>query len=118
MSGPWKKIHAARKAGQEVVHQDGKVYVDGKLVYDTDQQEDQRLYTEEEELKLRVYASALDELATEQQKYVSNYNLWQRWEKPTRLWWVAQIEAQAKDGKQTIGVDVVARAVEIRLTRS
>lgn len=93
----------------------GKVYEDGRLVYDSDAQEDQTLYTEEEELRLNLYGSALEELATEDWRYNSNYNCWQRWGKPWRLWWITQIEAQARAGKQTIGVDVVTRAVDIRL---
>lgn len=96
-------------------HQGGKVLVNGRAVYDSDGQEDQRLYTDEEELKLNLYGSALDELAEEQRRYHSNYNLWQRWDKRLRLWWIGQIEQQARDNKQTIGVEVVSRAVAIRL---
>lgn len=114
----WQKITTAQAGGSNVTHKDGKVFIDGRLVYDSFQQEDQTLYTDEEELKLRLYASALEELATEDRRYNSNYNLWQRWDKAVRLWWIAQIEKQAREDKKTIGAVVVSRAVEIRLTRS
>ena len=87
-------------------------------MYDSSGVEDQELFTDDEEMKLWMYASALDELVHEHWKYSSNYNMWQRWDKRMRLWWIDSIEHQARNGKQTIGVDVVTRAIEIRLTRS
>lgn len=109
---------AARTEGKQVVHQGSKTYIDGKLVYDSDQQEDQLKYTEEEKTKLWMYASALDELSGESIRFNANFNLWQLWDNAQRLWWIAQIEKQAQAGRQTIGIEVVARAVEIRMTRS
>lgn len=102
----------------QIVHQRGKVYVNGRLVYDEDQVEDQTEFDAEQELRLNVYGSALEEMAAAHHKYASNYNLWQRWDKRMRLWWIDSVERQAQAGHHTIGVDVVSRAVEIRLTRS
>jgi len=111
-------IKAAQHKGGYITYNGDKVYVDGRCVYDPDGIEDQELFTDDEETKLWMYASALDELAQEYHRFNSNYNLWQRWDKRTRLWWINVVEKQAQDGKQTIGVDVVMRAVEIRLSRS
>ena len=114
----WRAIITAKKQGGEITYNGDKVYVDGRCVYDPDSVDDQELYTDDEETRLWAYTSALDELAEEHQRYHSNYNLWQRWDKRMRLWWIGVVEKQAQDEKQTIGVDVVMRAVEIRLTRS
>lgn len=124
MSHWHRQLRAARSAVQklgedaQVKHRHGKTYVNGRLVYDSDQQEDQTLYSDDEEFKLKLYASALEDLAVEDQKFNANYNRWQGWDKATRLWWIRQIEDQAQRGMNTIGVLVVARAVEVRLTRS
>lgn len=112
----WRRLGSPESS--RITHNGEKVYIDGKLAYDGEQEEETVLLPEEVEAKIKLYSSALEELAGEHRKYHSNYNLWQRWEKPMRLWWIEQIEGQAQAGKQTIGVEVVSRAVEIRLTRS
>jgi hypothetical protein len=118
LADKWRAIIAAKKQGGEITYNGDKVYVGGRCVYSPDAVEDQELFTDDEETRLWAYASALDELAEENPCYHSNYNLWQHWNKRMRLWWIGVIEKQAQDGKQTIGVDVVLRAVEIRLSRS
>lgn len=97
-------------------HEDGKVIKGTRVLYNSDaEDDDQTLYTPEEEQRLQIYGSALDELVSEDARYASNYNLWQRWGNAHRLWWVGQIEKQAQAGQRTIGVDVVTRAAIIRL---
>lgn len=69
----------------------------------------------EDALAVKVYGEALKQLASEDRRYISNFNMWQRWDGPMRAWWIGQIEAQAAAGKDTIGVRVVTRAAIIRL---
>jgi Ser-tRNA(Ala) deacylase AlaX len=97
-------------------HDAGKVIKGTRILYNSDaEDDDQTLYTPEEEQRLQIYGSALDELVSEDARYTSNYNLWQRWDNRLRLWWIRQIEKQAQAGQHTIGVDVVTRAAIIRL---
>jgi hypothetical protein len=71
--------------------------------------------TAEELDKIRRYTRALNELEREHHKFGSNANRFSYWDNQTRLWWIKQIEKQAAAGKETIGVIVVARVVQIRL---
>ena len=64
---------------------------------------------------LRVYAAALTQLAQEDRRYISNFNIWCRWGVDQKLRWINNIERQAQAGAQTIGVAVVTRAAIIRL---
>lgn len=70
----------------------------------------------EDEMAVKLYGTALAQLAKEDRRYISNYNMWQRWDGPMRAWWIGQIEAQAAAGKDTIGVHVVTRVAIIRLS--
>lgn len=69
----------------------------------------------EDKLAIEVYGQALKQLATEDRRYLSNFNIWQRWDADQRIRWIGTIERQAQDGAKTIGVDVVTRAAIIRL---
>ena len=101
-----------------IKNDNGKIYVDGRLVYDTnDPENDPRLLPDEDTERLRLYDLALYQLSSEHWKYGSNYRLWGRWDITKRLRWLDQIEQQAKDGKQTIGVDVVTRVAILRLEK-
>lgn len=61
------------------------------------------------------YAIALRQLANEQVCFIKNDNTFQRWDDATRLWWIIQIERQAREGKDTIGVRLVTRVVMNRM---
>lgn len=98
-------------------HNGNRIEENGHVVYDSDMEEDQALYTPEEENKVRIYSGALTELVEQNSKYNSNYNLWHSWDTAKKLWWIAQIEKQAADGLKTIGVDIVVCAVELQLSR-
>lgn len=114
-----RAIREAHDAGHEVSYNGERVYANGLLIYDSQATEAARQSLEgEAETKLWMYGEALKELAQEHQKYTSNYNMWQRWDDERRLWWIEHAEYQAEQGMQTIGVEVVSRAVTIRLTRS
>lgn len=69
----------------------------------------------EDKLAIEVYGQALAQLAKEDRRYLSNFNIWQRWDAEQRIRWINTIERQAQAGAQTIGVDVVTRAAVIRL---
>lgn len=110
-------IREAYNANRKVSYNGERVYVNGLLAYDPDAQDPQQ-EVDEEATKLWMYETALKELASEDRRYGSNYNTWWKWNSDRRLWWIGVIEAQAEAGQNTIGAVVVARAVEIRLTRS
>lgn len=69
----------------------------------------------EVKLAIEVYGKALEQLAKEDRRYLSNYNIWQRWDSDQRTRWINNVERQAQAGAETIGVDVVTRAAIIRL---
>lgn len=114
-----RAIREAHDAGHEVSYNGGRVYANGLLVYDADIAEANSIDLEAEATtKLWMYGEALTELAREHPKYNSNANMWRRWDDAKRLWWISHAEYQAEQGMATIGVEIVARAVEIRMTRS
>lgn len=47
--------------------------------------------------------------------YSKNWDVWQSWDVGQRLWWIKNIEQQARDGHQTIGAILVAKVIELRL---
>lgn len=110
-------VREAKEAGREVGYNGERVYVDGLLAYDPDAQDPQG-ELDEEATRLWMYETALKELAAEDRRYTSNYNMWFKWDDARRLWWIENAEAQARAGQDTIGAVVVARAVEVRLTRT
>ena len=69
----------------------------------------------EDKLAIDVYGKALEQLAKEDRRYLSNYNIWQRWDADRRIRWINSVERQAQAGAQTIGAVVVTRAAIIRL---
>lgn len=113
-----KAIRDAHDANKVVTYNGDRVYADGICVYDPDAIDPDDVVPDEVMARIWMYGEALKELSAEQRKFSPNYNLWFRWNTETRLWWIDQIEAQAQAGKQTLGVEVVARAVQIRLTRT
>lgn len=68
--------------------------------------------------RAKLYERALEALCAEHPKYGSNIRLWERWSLAERIWWIDQIEQQAKDGKDTIGARVVAQVVMNRLEQT
>lgn len=65
--------------------------------------------------KIRAFEIALRDLAREDVKYLKNRNLYDRWSRDLRLWWIARVTADAEAGKDTIGAHVVTRVVMNRL---
>lgn len=71
--------------------------------------------SEEDRETVNRYAIALRQLANEQVCFIKNDNTFQQWDDATRLWWIMQIERQAREGKDTIGVRLVTRVVMNRM---
>lgn len=69
-------------------------------------------------LTCALFRRALAELAEENRHFQSNLKVFERWDTEQRIWWINQIEQQAKDGKETVGVKVVARAIQLRLEQA
>lgn len=61
------------------------------------------------------YYVALRDLAGESAHFSKNYKTFQRWDDATRIWWIMQIEKQAREGKDTIGAHVVTRVIMDRM---
>jgi hypothetical protein len=72
--------------------------------------------TQEQIARARLYETALEELVRIDRAFVSNRNTFDRWQLDMKIWWINQIEKQAKAGLDTLGVKVVAKAIEIRLS--
>ena len=104
-------MSAARRAKVMVVLPDGT-----PVHYERTVSDDYDVTPEPEDaITLRVYATALSDLAREDRRYLSNLNIWLRWGVEQKLRWINNIERQAQAGAATIGVDVVTRAAIIRL---
>lgn len=78
-------------------------------------EEEPEVLSEEDRATIERYGRALRQMANEQVCFIKNDNLFRSWDDTTRLWWIAQIERQARDGKQTIGVQLVTRVVIDRM---
>lgn len=61
------------------------------------------------------YAFALAQMAIEDRRFELNNRIFLKWDIHQKLKWIAAIEQQALDGKDTIGVLVVTRVVMNRL---
>lgn len=68
-----------------------------------------------DEAKTLAFQRALRDLAGEDRRFVSNRNIYERWGREHRLWWIARVTADAEAGKDTIGAQVVTRVVMNRL---
>jgi len=69
----------------------------------------------EDEARAQMYNVALCTLAAKDKKYNSNLITFRRWDTAWRIWWIEQIEQQARDGKDTLGATVVTKVIELRL---
>ena len=74
-----------------------------------------REITPDEMRRILQYENALRSLMHADRKFRLNYETFRRWDITTQLWWIGQIEQQARDGKDTIGALVVVKVVEMRL---
>ena len=77
---------------------------------------DERDYTPEETTRALLYFAALLELEKNDRRFRKNLITYDAWDIGQQLWWIDIIEKQAKAGLDTIGVHVVTKAIEIRLT--
>lgn len=68
-----------------------------------------------DETKTLAFLKALRDLAREDVKYLKNKNIYEKWGREHRLWWIARVTADAEAGKDTIGAQVVTRVVMNRL---
>ena len=68
-----------------------------------------------DETKTVAFLKALRDMANEDRRFVSNRNVYERWSREHRLWWIARVTADAEAGKDTIGAQVVTRVVMNRL---
>lgn len=65
--------------------------------------------------KTAAFYWALRDLKNESVSFLKNFNVYCKWNRDTRLWWIARIEADAQAGKETVGASVVTRVVINRL---
>ena len=77
--------------------------------------ENDEVFTDEQKATCARYMTALRELHLEDKRFDSNYATFTRWNWGMQLWWIGQIEKQARDGKDTIGVHVVTRVIMNRM---
>lgn len=71
--------------------------------------------TPEDQQRANLYRKALGHLVRQDLKYMSNMRTFDRWDLATQIWWINMIEQQAKNGLNTVGTDVVAAAITVRL---
>lgn len=72
-------------------------------------------YTHDDYKLVQLYKDALRDLAEQQPKYRLNRQLFRGWDMARRLHWIDRIEQDARDGKNTLGVEVVTCAMMLRL---
>jgi hypothetical protein len=72
---------------------------------------------EADRAKLLYYSKALFHLVTHDQRWVSNYNLYMRWDDAKRLWWIDIMEKQAAEGKSVLATTLQSTALMIRMTK-
>ncbi len=71
--------------------------------------------TPEDEARTTMYFNALADLVKHHPRFGSNFRRYIYWNTAERIWWINIIEAQARAGANTIGTEVVTKAVEVRL---
>lgn len=77
--------------------------------------EDTEEFTPEEHARCHRYRRALFTLQLTDPMWVPNYTVFNKWPTGHRLWWLDEIEQQARDGKDTVGARLVAQVVMMRL---
>lgn len=79
------------------------------------EEEEEGLTTDDHFTTTEHYARALQKLATEDKRYLKNWNSYKGWTTLQRYSWITVIEQQAIDELDTIGAILVARVVVMRL---